>query len=300
MLRMCVVAAATLILPSLSFAQSPDTWSGFSVAIGGGASNVETDALADTSVSNDIGFGFPLGPWSRLDVLIDGQADNSNQFGDDEWSGFGTVQAAYDQRFGNFLVGAFIDFDFYPDEASSSQAGDLDGSFSLSGTLTLVNNQVPFGPFTAPIDGYASYSANVELENVWSVGGRLGYLVNAQTLIYGLGGYTEASINGNAQLAFDTFLSGPQTLNVSLSDELQGYFVGGGGEYKFSEKLALRLEYRYAKYQSEKSSASFSDEFSIGNNIAYLSVEDTASLNTDIEAEIHSVRAALVMKLGMP
>lgn len=295
MLRMCVVAAATLILPSLSFAQSPDTWSGFSVAIGGGASNVETDALANTSLSNDLGFGFPLFI-TRLDALLDGQADNSNQFGEDEWFGFGTVQAAYDQRFGNFLIGAFIDFDFYPDEAAYSQSGELDGTFSLSGTL----GKTPFGPFHENISGYASYSAKIELNNVWSVGGRLGYLINEQVLIYGLGGYTEASINGNAQLAFDTFLSGPQTLNVSLSDELQGYFVGGGGEYKFSEKLALRLEYRYAKYQSEKSSASFSDAEYYGDAKKYLFVEDTASLNTDIEAEIHSVRAALVMKLGMP
>lgn len=308
MLRMCVVAAATLIFPSLSFAQSPDTWSGFSVAIGGGASKVDTDALADTSVSNDLGLGFPviIPPFfGRVDVLIDGQADNSNQFGDDEWAGFGTIQAGYDQRFGKFLIGAFVDFDFYPEEASSRGSGNLNGAVSGSAVVTdfIANTQTPiplFGP--APINGYASYSANVELDKVWTIGGKLGYLLNEHTLLYALGGYSEASIDGDVTLSFNTFIppGGPQTLNVGLSDELHGYVLGGGGEYKFTDNLALRLEYRYAKYQSSKSSTSYNNDVSIGDNIAYLSLEETASLSTNIEAEIHSVRAALVMKLGMP
>lgn len=301
MLRICVVAAATLMFFSSSAsAQSSDTWSGFSVALGGGASHVDTDALANTSLSNDIGFGFGADIDNRIAFLLDGQADNSSQFGDDEWSGFGTVQAAFDQRFGKFVIGAFVDLDFYPDGAGSSQAGDLDGSFSGSGLLVIGGNEFPFPLFSVPVDGYASYSASVELDKVWTVGGKLGYLVNEKTLIYAVGGYSEASVNGSASLSFDTILSGPQTLNVGLSDELHGYMLGGGGEYKFTNNLALRLEYRYAKYSSEKSSASFSDSFTLGDEVNYFSLADSASLNTDIEAEIHSVRAALVMKLGMP
>lgn len=78
------------------------------------------------------------------------------------------------------------------------------------------------------------------------IGGRLGYLVTPNTLIYGLGGYTQASFDGQVDLSYFIFFVGaPQTLSLRVADELHGYFLGGGGEVKVADNVALRLEYRY-------------------------------------------------------
>jgi outer membrane immunogenic protein len=166
----------------------------------------------------------------------------------DEWNGFGTLQGGYDVRLGNVIVGGLADFDFYPDKPGASSAQ------SLNGTFTVDVNTVPIGA-PVPLPNFASVTSNIALDNVWSVGGRLGYRVTPETLIYGLGGYTQASIDGSVQLAYTSTLFGPQRLSLPTSDELHGYFVGGGGEVKIAQNLALRLEYRYANYRGETSSA---------------------------------------------
>jgi opacity protein-like surface antigen len=231
---------------------------------------------------------------------FDGQADQKANLGDDEWTGFGTAQLAYDQRFGQFLVGALVDFDFYPDEPGNSSSSSIDGSFDITLSSANLGNLIPPGTIVFPVPDYALASSNIELENVWSIGGRLGYIVSPALLVYGLGGYTEASLDGSAQLSFTTVLAGDQTLKLDMPDELHGFFVGGGGEYKFTNSLALRLEYRFAKYQSEGKSTSFdvSQGFPFGG--FNLDIAESGKIETDIDAEIHTVRGALVMKLGTP
>ncbi len=119
---------------------------------------------------------------------------------------FGTVQVGYDREYGRFVGGVFFDYDF-ADVSSTVKASDRTNS--ISGTSTLNNS--------------------------WTIGGRLGYLVNSSTLVYALGGFTEASL---------TF----PFVGANASDKdftVDGYSVGGGIETKLTGNWFLRGEYRY-------------------------------------------------------
>jgi outer membrane immunogenic protein len=72
------------------------------------------------------------------------------------------------------------------------------------------------------------------------VGGRIGYAVSPQTLVYLKGGYTNARFN----------LEGTDgTTNLSQRLDTDGYRVGAGVEYAISPKSFVKLEYRYSNYK---------------------------------------------------
>lgn len=289
------LGAVAMALSAQASAQPADTWSGFSVSIGGGGAKTDTDLNVDTRNTDRLAFpgffGFFPGIYS-----LDGQATGHAGLKDDGWHGFGTLQAGYDQRIGNFVVGVFGDFDFYPDKPKESSTSGIDGSVTA--------HFDPFGPIPAfpispafPVANYASVSSSVELDNTWSVGGRLGYLVTPGVLIYGLGGYTQARLDGQVSLAYaDAITGAARTLSLSLPDELRGYIVGGGGEYKVTRNIALRLEYRYANYSGKTDSASAS--FAAGP--PFFRYTQNANVQASLDEQIQTVRAALVLKLGQP
>jgi outer membrane immunogenic protein len=287
------MSAAALGLSASVSQADPSNWSGFSVSVGGGAAKTDTDLNVDTTNNDrlDVFTFFPFFPIPAVASFI-GQATGHSNLTDNDWHGFGTVQGGYDQRIGNFVVGAFGDFDFYPNEPKDSSGNGINGS--LSTQLLTIFGTIP-GP-TFPVPNYATVSSNVQLENTWSVGGRLGYLVTPEVLLYGLGGYTEAKLDGQVSLSYFNLATGPQTLTLGLPDELRGYFVGGGGEAKLTQNLALRLEYRYANYRGQTNSASASSNFAFFP-VAYA---NSAQIQASLDEQIHTVRAALVLKLGEP
>jgi outer membrane immunogenic protein len=280
------VSAAALGLSASIALADPANWSGFSVSVGGGGAKTNTDLSVDTANNDRIDI-FPGTP--PLFTII-GQALGHSGASDNDWHGFGTLQAGYDQRIGNFVVGAFGDFDFYPEEPSSSSSNGINGnvSFAFLG--------IPVGP-VIPITNYATVTSNISLENTWSIGGRLGYLVTPEVLIYGLGGYTQAKFDGQVSLSYLSLATGPQTLSLDVPDELRGYFVGAGGEAKITQNIALRLEYRYANYRGETNSASASSGFAFLPFVAYT---NTAQVQASLDEQIHTIRAAVVLKLGEP
>jgi outer membrane immunogenic protein len=122
--------------------------------------------------------------------------------------GFGTVQVGYDRQLDqHFVVGVFFDYDFSNIESSLTVNVDGD-SAKISHTLT----------------------------DSWTVGGRVGYLVNANTLVYGLAGYTEAH--------FDT--SAPIKLPSSVTNgDFSGWTAGAGIETNLGGSWFLKGEYRF-------------------------------------------------------
>jgi outer membrane immunogenic protein len=123
--------------------------------------------------------------------------------------------------FGNFVVGAFADYD----------AMDVHGDFQ------------------AGISGLAG----VEKESsAWYAGGRAGYLVTPQLLTYVDGGYTQTRF-GQINLA-NTVTGVPA--DFMQANTYHGWFLGGGLEYalKFSwlpiSGLYWRNEYRFSSYQA--------------------------------------------------
>ena len=95
--------------------------------------------------------------------------------------GFGTVQIGYDRQLDqHFVAGVFADYDF---ASIDSKVSFINGKLSLPFNLT----------------------------DTWTVGGRVGYLVNTNTLVYGLAGYTEAHFDlpkGTSNSTFSGWTAG--------------------------------------------------------------------------------------------
>ncbi len=131
-----------------------------------------------------------LAPWGTL-----AEANGIGGMG-----GFGTVQIGYDRQFSpRFLAGVFADYDF-----------------------SAIDSKVSF------FNGAGSFAFN--LNDSWTVGGRLGYLLNPNTLAYALGGYTQATFDLPVGTHNSTF---------------EGYTVGAGLETNVTGNVFLKAEYRF-------------------------------------------------------
>jgi outer membrane immunogenic protein len=186
---------------------------------------------------------------------------------------FGTVGLGYDfQMAPKWLFGVLADYDF-----ASSQ----DASVSGGGAV-----------FLGPDDGGAGVTLSTEMGDTWSVGARLGYLINQRTLVYAMGGYSEAefSLSGSVEGNLGPIDFGPYSVSSGKSWR-QGYFVGGGLETMLAENLSAKLEYRYAQYDG--GSFDVEDTFSINGTDG--DVIGGASMS---DPDVHSIRAALSWRFG--
>ena len=73
----------------------------------------------------------------------------------------------------------------------------------------------------------------------WNVGGRVGWVVGENTLLYGRGGYSELSLDIDDNAGF----------NVNMNT-LNGYQVGLGFEHSFGQYFSVRGEYIYSDYNT--------------------------------------------------
>jgi outer membrane immunogenic protein len=140
---------------------------------------------------------------------------------------FGTVQAGCDYQFaGNWLVGAFGDYDF----------ASMKGKLADSG-LGLLGDE--------------------KLSSSWSVGGRIGYVLFPSLLTYFSGGYTQATfdrVDFNVGSIFSAIVTGTPigTPTGAFLDKrtFKGYFLGAGDEYalSFMPGLFWKTEYRVSQF----------------------------------------------------
>ncbi len=72
------------------------------------------------------------------------------------------------------------------------------------------------------------------------VGGRVGFLASPNAMIYAKGGYTNAR--------FDTSYNSAATGLIEDHDTVDGWRVGAGAEVKLNQKVYVKAEYRYSKY----------------------------------------------------
>jgi outer membrane immunogenic protein len=105
----------------------------------------------------------------------------------------------------------------------------------------------------ANADGFGgtSFSGQEKIDSQWAVGGRIGWLVNPQTLTYFSGGYTEARLTGVGDFFTPVCCFSPTNLGVSLpSRTVHGWFLGGGVEYQsgWIPNLTWKTEYRFSEY----------------------------------------------------
>jgi len=138
--------------------------------------------------------------------------------------GVGTVQVGCDYQFSgsNWVIGAFANGD----------VGGINGTVSIPG-------------FDVVTREHQKWS--------WAVGGRLGYAVMPNFLVYVSGGYTEAHFN--ASEVAEAFDGDPLGFHVP-SHTYTGWFIGTGYEYGLQQfvqwwpGLFWKTEYRWSEFRS--------------------------------------------------
>ena len=237
-------------------------------------------SIADSSSSNikSVNYVIPYcSPWSDwYDVYEPYKAPFADgTFSDDKWEGFGTLQIGYDRVIHDrILVGAFADIDVYPDADNDFKKGVYYDDYKIG-----------------------DVSGNLSLNHVMNFGGRIGFLATPRILLFATGGYSRADLDGS--LNFNVY-HGP-SLTLDVPNHMSGYFIGGGGELKVDSNVSLKFEYRFTDLGSANVSGSAVDYGypSYGYTEQCREVT-TLKARADLETEIHSVRAALVIKLGDP
>jgi len=151
--------------------------------------------------------------------------------------GFGTVEGGYDYQIGSkFVIGVFVSYDF-ADIETNLTAGNL-------------------------------ATTTIKLTDSWAIGGRAGYLVHPDTLVYVLGGYSQASFDAPS---------------LFKNTDADGYVVGAGVETQLGGGFYGKLEYRYADY---------------GPNTVFTYKEGCQSLRLTDEVSVQTIRATVGLKLS--
>jgi outer membrane immunogenic protein len=124
---------------------------------------------------------------------------------------------------GNFVIGAFGDYDF----------------MGLNGT-----NQPEL------VVGASPTMFNVNQTDAWYAGGRIGYLPYPDLMAFFSGGFTGTRFTNSSE--FLTFNGAPIGFTFPGAYNVNGWFLGGGYEYRvpwaWASGLYWRTEYRFAEY----------------------------------------------------
>jgi outer membrane immunogenic protein len=297
-----------------------ETWTGFSVAVGGGIgifnANVNTFASRDDSIEQcpiaeqNAEIVCDAAGWALNETFSNFQDLSIDDLGDE--GGFGTIQAAYDFQVGSqWVLGVFVDADLYGGMHATSKQ-----------QTTSANNffGIPIGALPSVDFGASStLTSQAEIDLDWglSVGGRIGWLATPSTLLYFLAGYThveldKARLDVSTNAVFSTtagitslgggcpvFGNCPLGLTVNLPDSLDGYTLGGGSEVKiWGGPWSIKAEYRYTHLEGEKGRL---DDVS-GQGFATfetLGIQRNALAKAEAridDIDIHTVRAMLAYR----
>ncbi|HLH92236.1 MAG TPA: outer membrane beta-barrel protein [Xanthobacteraceae bacterium] len=110
------------------------------------------------------------------------------------------------------------------------------GAFGLLDLGSNGNRQVSAGS-----GGGGTISGNIPaVERSWTVGGRAGFLVAPDTLVYALAGYTGTTFHA---VTYNLIAAA----GTAQSPEFHGATVGAGFEKLFTDNLSARLEYRHTE-----------------------------------------------------
>ncbi len=253
-----------------AFDNEPVTWTGLHFGVGGGYGIVNHRA------------GFEVWDYTAGGLYQAGDFPGEYPDGFDAYSTgvaidfggrgpIGMVETGFDIQLGNALViGTFADFTF----------AKIDTDFEFFGEVCYEHE------ITAPddcdlqqISDEPSAVGTLRTGNMWTVGGRIGFLPNPRTLIYGLGGYTNIDFTVRGSLESD--ITGEVE---GVSDPFSAYAItfGGGIETMLSPSLSAKLEYRATYLTTE---------------FVYLTDPDVGGRIFDTSL-IQTVRAGLSWRLG--
>jgi hypothetical protein len=186
-----------------------ETWTGFSVGVGGGVAFLNADVNSKASRTDAVGecvggisqpegsvtpdhfIDAPCDPTHVIIPLLDVAQSSTFNINDlSDTGGFFTVQAAYDYQFApRWVAGAFVDADWSDLSAHAKQTHTFSqntDSLGLAQDVTFL-----FGV------GDQKTTIATKLSTDWSisVGGRIGWLANPRTLLYFLASYTHQDLS---------------------------------------------------------------------------------------------------------
>ncbi len=168
----------------------------------------------------------------------------------------GIVTIGYDHEVGsNFVIGVFGDYAF----------GQHDGS----------------GVLFDPNIGTDTFTLDVD--NVWSVGGRVGFVGGSSTLFYVSAGYSHSRFTFT-----DPDLPGIVDNFGVEENDLSGYFLGAGVDHQLHSGWFLNLDYRFTDYGNR----SVVDENFICAGVP-------CNYSFDLDNQIHSLRLGVAYKFDM-
>ncbi len=130
-----------------------------------------------------------------------------------------------------------------------------------------------------------SAQADIEVEDVWSIGGRLGYLVTPSTMLFLSAGYSRADVSD-----LDLGVTGLGGLTLASVGSFDGYFIGGGAEIKLTKSISIKGEYRYTDFDDETITLVPGTPFAgIVNGF----------VTTKLDPDIQTARVALSYRFGL-
>jgi outer membrane immunogenic protein len=197
--------------------EEPASWTALHIGIGGGYGA----ALHDGSSEVDGGLGFISGGGTGFFL-----GDSFDDMGDR--SGLLTVEAGFDwQASDRFVLGILGDFT-WTNFDSNSDAASCVSNIGEDGFCV--------GSFT-----------NVDVDNMWTIAGRFGFLSSPSTLWYGLAGWTRVNADARTRVLIGEDLDFVDAIDFSAGKDghLDGFTVGAGVESMLTEALSLKLEYRF-------------------------------------------------------
>lgn len=162
--------------------------------------------------------------------------------------GFFTVEAGFDYQFSDQFV-AGVQFDYTGSSVSTVAELDLG------------------------VPGFTGY--DLEASDNYTVAGRLGYLANPDTLVYGLVGWTWTDFEQDVKFVGETVFSNDFDVN--------GLTVGAGIETVLAQNITGKLEYRYTSYDTVnvfEGELPFNDnglDFELNNDISLQTVRAVVS-----------------------
>ncbi len=290
-----------------------ESWTGFSVGVGGGVGFLNVDGNARASRTDGIGCATAAQECPPGIVLRETEQNYSSSFDDlGGTGGFFTLQGAYDYQFApRWVAGGFVYADWSNVSAHAGQSRDSLITFTCGDPENCGDE--PDGSF-APSNGVISTKISTD----WSVsvGGRIGWLANRGTLLYVLAAYTHADLS-DAQVKVSIpdpndmvgvllggspgsspFPNSPTSHFMNLPNSLDGWTLGGGTEAKLGGPWSLKLEYRWthlegsaARASSDTTQCCFAGRNSGGNQF-FRNINSNAV--ADFDADEQTVRGALV------
>ena len=216
-----------------------ETWTGFSVGVGGGAAFLNADVNTKAVRVDELGRCFSRTAPEPDEAIATGRCDLSSPFGSELPFGFGptgpfievnqhnqyldnlrdtsglfTVQGNYDYQFApRWLAGIFLDADW------SNLSAHEKRTYGFSQTLEALDPQCG-GCDRGPLEVNSDTTIDALIRSNWtiSLGGRVGWLAMPRTLLYVLAAYTHADLD-DAQV------------EVNITDPMQNadlrFLVGG-------------------------------------------------------------------------